>query len=646
MSKLSCKITIIITSLLSFVFVGDFAFAQNVAEEVTLTSQVSNLFELIIGVLSWLWVLLATLAGKLMTNDLIYGEFINLDNILKQLWNISKNFANYGLWFFFLYQIIRFFFQTGSSVSKIGTILWKILLGAIGIQASRFLVGATIDISTILTTAISSFPNTIIEQDVRNQSTIIDSIRNIPKRYDLLSNGSLNDPAIKASTEKLQTQENFTEEEILDFITPSPDSVSWPLMYVWFSALKIQEYMTLTLDAPSGEKPVSLMVTIFLKFGVLLAFTLALLILVVINIFRIMYLWLFIAFVPILILLRVFWEEDAISKGGIKHFSIAEVVKLIFTPVLYVAYLGIMLIAVVTMQKVMLGTTALDADNCNRQINGVTLCYDQQSKASSINLEDIDSGVTIEGEIFPESDLQDAASNLFTSLLITVFTLLLLWGLVYLMTSSGSEVGRSYANKARQTASTIATSIPIVPFAWGQSINSLQQGAQQARYDFEKGVNAKNNEKLDQYQAQIDRYLWFSSGGLQPSQLNEIQRIASQKRGDFTWNTSRFLTETKDALSSLDSYSLQANDGVAGHIDTWFTTNRSRIQRLFATNGPQNNTRIFAAFQQNTDANTIKDFAAALQPNDRREFLTWLHQSLGSSETINTHQEFLTKQII
>ena len=89
--------------------------------------------------------------------------------------------------------------------------------------------------------------------------------------------------------------------------------------------------------------------------------------------------------------------------------------------------MGIMLIAVVVMQKVILSTTALDADNCNRGINGVTLCYDQTSKSSSINLDDIDSGVTIEGEIFPASNLQDAASNVFTSLLISVFTLMLLW---------------------------------------------------------------------------------------------------------------------------------------------------------------------------------------------------------------------------
>ena len=91
---------------------------------------------------------------------------------------------------------------------------------------SWFLVAATIDISTIVTTALSTFPNTIIEQDIRNQSTNIDSIRNLPKRYDLLSNGTLNDPAIKTSTETLAQNEELSEEEILDFIMPSPNSIS------------------------------------------------------------------------------------------------------------------------------------------------------------------------------------------------------------------------------------------------------------------------------------------------------------------------------------------------------------------------------------------------------------------------------------
>lgn len=107
---------------------GDFVFAQTPSDEATLTMDVAQAFDILIGFLSWGRVLLANIAGKLMTNDLVYGEFINLDSILYQLWNISKNFANFGLGFFFLYHIIRYFFSTESAVSKIGQTLGKVLI--------------------------------------------------------------------------------------------------------------------------------------------------------------------------------------------------------------------------------------------------------------------------------------------------------------------------------------------------------------------------------------------------------------------------------------------------------------------------------------------------------------------------------------
>ena len=80
---------------------GVFMAAPSFANELPAAEQAlktfSELATWLINLASWLWVVLAMLAGKLMTNSMIYGEFIGLDVYLWKIWNISKNFANFAL---------------------------------------------------------------------------------------------------------------------------------------------------------------------------------------------------------------------------------------------------------------------------------------------------------------------------------------------------------------------------------------------------------------------------------------------------------------------------------------------------------------------------------------------------------------------
>lgn len=185
-----------------------------------------------------------------MTNEFVYGEFINLDSVLLQMWNVAKNFANFGLGFFFMYHIFKYFFSNGDGINKIGGILMKIIVAAIGIQMSWFLVGAVLDIAAVMTTAVSSFPNAILEQNFQDQEQLINTIKEVPTKITLKTQADISDRSIAVSSEKLKDTE-LTTAEYLDFIVPAPDDLSGPLYYVGFSALRIQDYMTLTLDAPS-----------------------------------------------------------------------------------------------------------------------------------------------------------------------------------------------------------------------------------------------------------------------------------------------------------------------------------------------------------------------------------------------------------
>lgn len=46
---------------------------------------------------SWLWILLGNIAGVLMTNTLVYAEFMGLDSFLWKVWQMMRTIANYAI---------------------------------------------------------------------------------------------------------------------------------------------------------------------------------------------------------------------------------------------------------------------------------------------------------------------------------------------------------------------------------------------------------------------------------------------------------------------------------------------------------------------------------------------------------------------
>jgi len=111
-----------------------------------------------------LWPLLA-IAGASLDNSLVYGSVFHLDAPLWKFWNIMKNFANFALWFLVLFEIIKWFFTfSDDAIKKPMKVIVNALIAGILIQASWFLLGAVIDISTIATYAIGGIPTTIFQE--------------------------------------------------------------------------------------------------------------------------------------------------------------------------------------------------------------------------------------------------------------------------------------------------------------------------------------------------------------------------------------------------------------------------------------------------------------------------------------------------
>ena len=93
-------IVIIITCVICF---SDWSFAAEWDEFKILNWGL----DIIVCALSWLWILFAKLAGIFLTNKWVYGEILWLDALMWKFWNVTKNIANFSLWFYFVYKLFE-----------------------------------------------------------------------------------------------------------------------------------------------------------------------------------------------------------------------------------------------------------------------------------------------------------------------------------------------------------------------------------------------------------------------------------------------------------------------------------------------------------------------------------------------------------
>lgn len=110
-----------------------------------------------------LWPFLA-LAGLSLDNGMVYGSYFQLDAALFTFRNIVKNFANFALGFLFLRSILAYIFNIGGAKNPMQKIT-ELLLAGIAIQASWFVMGALIDVSTVATVGIGGLPLKLLKDE-------------------------------------------------------------------------------------------------------------------------------------------------------------------------------------------------------------------------------------------------------------------------------------------------------------------------------------------------------------------------------------------------------------------------------------------------------------------------------------------------
>lgn len=115
---------------------------------------------------------LLAIAWAALDNSLVYGEAFFLNISLWKMRQIMRNFANFALWGVFLFSLLYNIstWWTWDSWSRwLKTILPKLVLAWILIQASRFWMKWLIDLSTVALYAVGGLPLNILKADLEDQ---------------------------------------------------------------------------------------------------------------------------------------------------------------------------------------------------------------------------------------------------------------------------------------------------------------------------------------------------------------------------------------------------------------------------------------------------------------------------------------------
>ena len=351
---------IIIVMVVVFFFHPTFAADCNEDTNGTLTTIYEFLWNLW-RFFSWIWIVLSNFAGVLMTNTMVYWEFMWLDTSLWNVWQISRSMANYALWFMFLYKVFKYIFfpWEKSPISKIK----DYLIASVLIQASWFMVMVLLDLSTIVLATVSSFPSQVIDSSPVVMTAVQEQIAKnslLWKDKTTVVVNAFTDEYLKWDNTKWFNVEPSTswdgnvtpEKTTLDNLLPQVYNLWGTFLYLWFTAMKAQDYVVKPMPtASSCEDKVTKVITgLILDSWLIILYSLALVMLIVLLVMRLAYLWVFIAISPIVVLLTIFKEIKIDWKNDI--LDLKKAIFLIFQPVIFAFWMGLMFLFIVMIQNV------------------------------------------------------------------------------------------------------------------------------------------------------------------------------------------------------------------------------------------------------------------------------------------------------
>lgn len=301
-----------------------------------------------------------------MTNTMVYGEFMHFDSFLWKLRQLSRTFANYAIGFIFLFGIFKYLLFPSTKQKSPKDMIKELLIASVLVQSSWFLMMAVIDLSTIGLATVSSFPSQVIANNETYRTALISNIKGdkwLSKPFQNPAKGIIIN-AFADSFSKNQKEQwieeydlkevpNNFEERLIDQLLPQPDNLGWPLTYLGLSVFKTHTFISSynLNEANCVEEITKIVISLVLDAGMIILYTFALLMLVIILIMRLVVIRIAIITSPFIALiwgLRKTFEKSDLLKVDL--LNVKKIFFMIFKPVMFALWISIMLVFIVIIQ--------------------------------------------------------------------------------------------------------------------------------------------------------------------------------------------------------------------------------------------------------------------------------------------------------
>ena len=348
-------------------------------------------------------------------------------------------------------------------------------------------------------------------------------------------------------------------EKFIDEIMPKPEDLSGPLMRLGFSVFKTNDYLQYNNNNVAGvscqDKAFKQIFQFILYSAGLVLFTLSLLVLTVVLIVRLAYLWVAIALSPLIIFIKQFEIKGLDQTKEWGFLNVDTIIGLIFQPVKFCFFIGLMMIIVVIYQSFF----QLDYKDASFAEGNVSI-------STTKNAENwYSSTVKIDGLLnMNMSNAKMTIQEIFIAILSLAFMRMIIK--VAITNKTGVKKLDQFTSSVAKLGQSTIESTPIIAVPNGSlalwDIYSSQEGRSALLDSRAAGINERLRIKRDEQDEELSRLLWISvnNTGLNEQQKWHLNDVVRKTNGwvEGLENYKKVIIETRKArkiwLSDIDSW--------------------------------------------------------------------------------------------
>lgn len=341
-----------------------------------------------------------------------------------------------------------------------------------------------VDVSTILMATASALPSQMVANNSSLKDKFETQLRSNPVFKSAYENTVVKLEKMDKEWDKLnlsivpigEGSNTISEEELIDSILPSPNSLSGPLMYLWFVILEGQNLNVFyeekqgisTFDALMKE-----LLIITLNAGMIILYTIALLLLIFVNIIRVAVIRLLVVTSPLLVLLKVVGGKIKWADEAMKLLDLKTLLNMVFKPVLFALMISIAMIVLILF-KDLSSRSALN-------FSGVEVYHQETSTEGGGHTQETVSGIEVK-DMFTMMFYQ--WQKTLSDILMAFLALFLIWALIKVAISSktGIKMVDDITQSATNLVDSTLGSIPFIPtpagaigFGWVEYLKDSYQ---------------------------------------------------------------------------------------------------------------------------------------------------------------------------